>query len=108
MFTFLCRMVGNMRIFGFEVLTAVLVNISVFCGPLNINRSFGGADRLHFWGPRIRQTRNQPESKVAKKLCLSPAKCSSETSVEFQRSTRRYIPEDRILQENIWISGVRK
>jgi hypothetical protein len=26
------------------------------------------------------------------------ATCSSETSVDFQRTTRRYVPEDRTLQ----------
>jgi hypothetical protein len=28
------------------------------------------------------------------------AVCSSETSVDFQRTTRRYIPEDRTLHEH--------
>jgi hypothetical protein len=29
--------------------------------------------------------------------------CSSETSVDFQQTTRRYIPEDRTLQYSSWV-----
>jgi hypothetical protein len=99
---------------GVEVLTAVVMKSSIFwdtkpCSPLKVNRRLEGTCRLHLQSGRIRQVRNQPE-----KLCLPPAftlvSClvysstlkmeatySSKTSVDFQRTTRRYIPEDRTL-----------
>jgi hypothetical protein len=71
------------------------------CSPLKVNRRFGGTRTLHFQGRRISQT-----SKSLLATCfhagffwliLRPwrwgATCSSETSVDFQRATRRYIPE---------------
>jgi hypothetical protein len=59
---------------GFEVLTAVDMQSSIIwnvtpCSPLKINRCF------------------RPED----------SECSSETSVDFRRATRRYIQENRIL-----------
>jgi hypothetical protein len=76
------------------------------CSPLKVNRRFGGTYCLHLQGRRISR---------ARRLCLSPAYtlvscaaysttlkmdaiCSSETSVDFQRTTRCYIPEDSTLQ----------
>jgi hypothetical protein len=77
------------------------------CGPFKVNRSFGGTCRLHLQGLRISQERNQRESG----LCLPPAftlvsclaysstleteeTCSSKMSVDFQRATRRYVPQN--------------
>jgi hypothetical protein len=66
---------------GFKVFTAVV-----------INRRFGVKYRLHLQG-RINQfSKNQ---QAGGKL---EAICSSETSVETQRTTRRHIPEDYTLQ----------
>jgi hypothetical protein len=79
------------------------------CSPLKVNRHFGGTCRLHHQGRRISQTRNQ--------LCLPPAftlvsclaytltlkmeaTCSLETSVDFQRTTWCYIPEDSTLHNH--------
>jgi hypothetical protein len=81
------------------------------CNALKINRRFGGTC-LNLQGRRISQARNQH-----KELCLSPsftlvscsaysstpkmeAICSSETSVDFQRIARRYIPEDSTLHNH--------
>jgi hypothetical protein len=62
------------------------------CGLLNVNRRCGGRYRLHLQGRRISQTRNQHEagsrqsSRLAYYLTLKmEVKCSSETSVDFQR-----------------------
>jgi hypothetical protein len=99
---------------GSEALTAVVMKSSIFCdimlcNPLKANRYFGGTHRRHLQGRRSR-ARNQ--------LCtlLFPACfhagflfgysstlkmgviCSSETSVDFQRTTRRYILYDRTLR----------
>jgi hypothetical protein len=63
---------------GFEVLTAEVMKKSVCwditpCSLLKVNRSFGGTCHL-----------------------ILEAKCSSETSVDFQRTKRRHIPEDKL------------
>jgi hypothetical protein len=90
----------------FEVPTPVVTKSTIFrkitpCSPLKVNRRFGGTYRR--W-----------QAEQSARLCLPPvftlvsclaysstlkmeAKCSSETSVEFQRTTRRYIPEDNTL-----------
>jgi hypothetical protein len=47
------------------------------CSPLKVNRCCGGTYRFHLQGRKI-----------------SRAICSSEISFDFQRTTRRYIPED--------------
>jgi hypothetical protein len=73
---------------------------------LKINRRFGGPYRLQHQGPRIR---NQHESVCLFHAgsCLAysstmnmKATSSFETSVNFQRTTRHYIPEDRTLHNH--------
>jgi hypothetical protein len=59
------------------------------CSPLNVNRRFGGTYRLHLRGRRIGLARNQRESRW-----------QAETSVDFQRTTWRYIPEDSTLHNH--------
>jgi hypothetical protein len=93
---------------GFDVLTAAVMKSTVFwyitpCSPMKVNERFRGTYRPYLQGRRISRAWNQTE------LCLSPAftlaSCSaysstlnigaidsSETSVAFQRTTRRYIP----------------
>jgi hypothetical protein len=76
---------------------------------LKDNRRFRGACRLHHQG-RINQTRDQGEFKWQEELLVSclgyfltlkiEATCSYETSVDFQRTTRRYIPEDGTLHNH--------
>jgi hypothetical protein len=103
---------GNRKSVGFEVLTAVVMKSTIFwditpCIPLSVRRRFGGTYRLHLQG------RNHKLSKkpaVRAEFCLPPgftlvscsaysstlkmmATSSSETSVDFQRTTWRYIPE---------------
>jgi hypothetical protein len=69
----------------FEVLTAMTMQISIFFditpySPLKVNRRFGVTCLLHLQRRRIRQGRNQLEM-----------------SVDFQRTTWRYVSEDRTL-----------
>jgi hypothetical protein len=71
------------------------------CSPLKVNRRFGGQCSLYLQGRRISQGRNQSESRCDSCFLLGfsstlkmEAICSSETSVEFQQTTRRYFPED--------------
>jgi predicted ATP-binding protein involved in virulence len=69
------------------------------CSPLKVNRYFGGICRLRLQGKRIRQARNQHETDSnLLPACLAyystlkmEAICFSEMSVDFQRTTRRYI-----------------
>jgi hypothetical protein len=78
------------------------------CSPLKVNRYFGETCRFNLQGQGISQTTNQHEV-VASRACFTiiyclaylftlkiEAACSSETSVDFQRT----ISEDRTLQMN--------
>jgi hypothetical protein len=94
----------------FEVLTAMVMKRFVFwditpCSPLKVNRRFGGTCRIHLQGRRINQARNQHEScSLAYSSTLKmEATCFSETSVDFQQTTRHYIPEDRTFQINLYL-----
>jgi hypothetical protein len=82
---------------------------SVFCGitpcsPLKVSRRFGKTCRLYIQGRKISHARNQRESRWQAELvsCLAniEATCSSESSVDSHRTTRRYIPEDRTLHNH--------
>jgi hypothetical protein len=93
-------------ILGFEVLTAVVMKSIIFwditpCSAFKVNRRFGGTYRLHLQGRKISGARNRRESRWKAELCFPPvyfsimkmeATLSSETSADFQRTTRRYIP----------------
>jgi hypothetical protein len=89
------------------------------CSPLKVNRRCGGTSRLHLQGPKINQARNQRETCLPPEFtlvsCLAysstlkmEATYSSETSVDFRRTTWRYIPEDRTLQNGQKITESRK
>jgi hypothetical protein len=106
----LCMFFGIFQakyIVGFEVLTAVVMKNNIFwdtksCSPLKLNRRFGGTYRLHLQVRKISQTRTQRESTWQSELGWFSTRnleaiCSSETSVVFQRTTRRYIPEHSTL-----------
>jgi hypothetical protein len=63
------------------------------CSPLKVNRRFAETYRLHLQG-----SKNKPSKKPAWKHLLNmEAICSSKTSVDFQRTTRRRIPENSTL-----------
>jgi hypothetical protein len=81
------------------VLAAVIMKSTIFwdlmpCSPLKANRRFGGTYRLRLQDRRI----NKQDSAYSSTLKME-AICSSETSVGFQRTTQRYIPEDSTLEE---------
>jgi hypothetical protein len=127
-FSFSIGQTGNGRGFtlsilvlvGFEVLTAVVMKCSTFwditSNPLKFNWCFGGTSGLHFQGLEINQTRKKTWKHVLTTWslhefafmlvsCLAyssilkmEAKYSSETSVDFQGTTRCYIPKYRTLQ----------
>jgi hypothetical protein len=58
------------------------------CIPKKVNRRFGGTCRLLLQGRRLSQGTNQREA---------GSKQVAETSVDFHRTRRGYIPEDRTL-----------
>jgi hypothetical protein len=62
------------------------------CSPLKVNRRFGRTCRLYLQG-RINKTRKPERNQVASRAYSSTLKmeatCSSETSVDFQRTTSR-------------------
>jgi hypothetical protein len=96
---------------GFQVLAAVVTKGSRFwdiapCSPLKVNWRFGGPYRLNYQVWEISQ-KNHCEVRSKLAACFMfvcylayssalkmEATCSSEMSVDFQRATRRYIPED--------------
>jgi hypothetical protein len=81
------------------------------CSPLKVNRRFGRTYRLHLHG-RICRARYQCDSRwqaefhllshwyLARLIRPWRRRCYSETSVDFQRTTRRYIPEDSTLHNH--------
>jgi hypothetical protein len=77
------------------------------CGPLKVNQRFEGTRRLHLQSRRINRPRNQCEISSKQRSCLAysstlkmEATCSSETMVDFHRTTRRYIPEYWLLHNH--------
>jgi hypothetical protein len=90
-FLMCCQLHGDS---AFEVLTVVVINSSIFwditpCSLLKFSQCFLGICRLHLQG-RISRARNQHKSKME-------VTCSTETSVDLQRTTRCYIQEARTL-----------
>jgi hypothetical protein len=74
------------------------------CSPLKVNWRFGGTYHLHIQGQRICRARNKCEAGGKRSSCSTyfstlkmDALFSSETSVGFQLTTWRYIPEDSAL-----------
>jgi hypothetical protein len=91
-----------------EVLTAVVMKSSIFwditsCSPLKVNRRFGGTYRLHLHEYVLTAFRLISFSAYNSTLRME-AICSSETSVDFQRTTRRNISGDRTLQ---WLKHIK-
>jgi hypothetical protein len=92
---------------GFEVLTAMFMKSCIFWditqfSTLKVIGRFGGTCRYHPHGRRISQARAlfatffTLVSFVAySSTSQMEATCCSETSVDFKRAARRYIPEDR-------------
>jgi hypothetical protein len=84
----------NVVFVGFEMFTAVIMKSSIFWditpySPLKVNRRFG---RTHCLPPVTLV------SCLAYSIVKMEATCSFVTSSGFQRTARRYIPQDRTLQ----------
>jgi hypothetical protein len=65
------------------------------CSPLKANWRFGGTCRLYRKCRRINQAKNQRENRWQAEVE------ASETTADFQRTTWRYISDDRTLQSGI-------
>jgi hypothetical protein len=103
----LCVTISNLYT-GLGVLTAVVMKNYGFwditpCKQLNVNKNFEGICRLHLQGRRKAKQETSMTAGVSNldsylaysSTVKMEATCSSETSVDFQRTTRRYILEDR-------------
>jgi hypothetical protein len=94
----------NFTLVGFQILQALDVKSSVFCditpcSLLKIIRRFGGIYLIDL--QVLLATCLRLLSCLAYSSTLKmEATCSSETSVDFLQKTRRYIPENRILQRS--------
>jgi hypothetical protein len=89
---------------GFEVITAVIMKTYFFWSitprsPLKVNRRFRGTCRLHLRVRRISQEKTNVKQLSSRASTLKmEATCSSKTSIDIQRTTRRYIGEERTLK----------
>jgi hypothetical protein len=64
------------------------------CSTLKVNRRFEETRHFHLEGRKLSQARNHYKTR-SKQI---EAKCSFDRSVDFQGTTRRYIPEDRTIR----------
>jgi hypothetical protein len=86
----------------------VITKSSIFwdmtpCNPLKVNLLFRWTCLLHFQGRRISHEKTHMKHIASRAHSTSlkmEATCSSETSADFQQTTGRYIPEDRILHSH--------
>jgi hypothetical protein len=103
---------------GYQVLTAVVMKCSVYWdimhSPLKVNQRFGGTCCLQFQSPRIiRQSLFCLPLAFTLVSCSAysstmkiEATCFSETSVDFQWTTRHYIPVNRTVQLVVKVSHI--
>jgi hypothetical protein len=103
---FMSRRKNNVQSFvGFEVLRAVIMKNPIFwcitpCRPVKVNRSFGLSARAPL------ATCFMLGSSLAYSSTLTmEATYSSETSVDFERITRRYISKERTVHMFIIINN---
>jgi hypothetical protein len=83
---------------GFEVVTVMVVKTSIFwditpCSPFTVNRRF----KEHVGSICLPPAFTLVSCRAYCSNLKMEATCSSKTPVDFQRTTRRYIPEDRTL-----------
>jgi hypothetical protein len=103
------KITGSNPAQGIFLLPSVSCKSSIFCditqcSPLKVNRPFTGTCRLHLQGRRISKARNQHGTGIrqSNQILKMELRCSSETSVTFQRNTRNYIPEDKTFYNHRW------
>jgi hypothetical protein len=98
----------NIVVVRFEVLTAVIIKNSVLWdvmayNPLKVNRRSATPCRLHLQDRRIKSHKNQAQlatcfmlvSGLAYSLTVKmEVRHFTEVSVDFERTMRRYIPDD--------------
>jgi hypothetical protein len=96
------RVHRNPRLQGCHLSTVTVWDITP-CSPLNVNRRFGGTYRLHLQDRKNKLSKSFVHAGFLLGLFSTlkmEAICSSETSVDVQRTTRRYIPEDSTLHDH--------
>jgi hypothetical protein len=102
---------------GLSILAAVVMRITIIWDITPYSPRFGGIYCLHLQDRLISRVRNQRESRRHSELCLTrwflarliaqtlkmEATRSSEMSVNFQRTTRCYIPKDSSLRFLVYL-----
>jgi hypothetical protein len=102
----------NIYFVQFEVFTAgVMKSIILWdmtpCSPLSLNRRFCKTCRLHLGGRRSKFSKNQQTiAEIISSTLKMEEICSSEMSVETQRTTRPNIPENNSLQNLFFLPPV--
>jgi hypothetical protein len=72
------------------------------CSPLKFNLRFGGTYRFRRQGRRSLLLSFALVSSLLYSWTFKEAACLSETSIDFKRTTRRYIPEDICSEAPLW------
>jgi hypothetical protein len=92
---------GWVHLDGYHVNERGIIFWDITPSPPEVNQRFGGTCNFHIQGSSMKQEKVTSFMLV---VCLAyiltmklEATCSSETSDDFQRNTRRYIPENRTL-----------
>jgi hypothetical protein len=96
--SFICNTLQQLDTSDCKIKSPSFWNITP-CSPLKVNRRFGETYSLHLQVRRISRARNQRDIRwqAYSSTLKMEAICYSEMSVDFQRTTRRYIPEDRTI-----------
>jgi hypothetical protein len=100
-----CGQIFHWRSFEIPINSPYMKSINFWditpCRPLSVNRHFWGTYRIHLQG-RINNFSKKPAchllacwflAEIISSTLKMEAICSSETSVDTQRTTKRYIPE---------------
>jgi hypothetical protein len=93
----------------FEVLRAVVLKSTIFwditpCSPLKVNRRFGGTYRKAWWQASLQHALTLVSCSAYFSTLKMEAICFSETLVDSQLITWRYVPEGGTIQ----LSTIRK
>jgi hypothetical protein len=85
------------------MLAAMVMKSCIFwditsCNPLKVSQRFGATCRFHFQGRRISRCEAGSKQSLAYSLTQKmQVTYSSKTSIEFQRTKQRFVPEDGTL-----------
>jgi hypothetical protein len=98
-----CSSSNSIRVIKWSMENSVFWVITL-CSSLKVNGRFRGTCHLHLQSRRLQhEAGSRQSSSLAYSSTLKMKEtCSSETSVDFKRTTRRCIPEDTTLHNRRW------